>query len=125
MESAPGDERILPLEEEIRAGFEECTAFDPLITNRFVERNWYEAFYGRHVQQLAEWTRDAEILHVFPDLWPAYLDFAGTGEMEGAWRVDSPLFSFFLRGSPRGTASAPAGGCPRCGTRPYSRTDRT
>jgi hypothetical protein len=82
------------LNRQILSAWDDAIAFDSLMTNEFLKKSWYTPYYGDLVAKLAEWTSGAEILHRFPDEWPAYFDFTDTGELEGAMREETPLFNF-------------------------------
>ena len=62
------------INEEVIKGFGDAIAFDRLTACEFVRDYWYAAYYGNNVKQVAAWTKDAAILHRFPDQWPAVLD---------------------------------------------------
>jgi hypothetical protein len=59
--------------DEILRGFGDAIAFDRLTACEFVRDYWYAAYYGNNVKQVAAWTKDAAILHRFPDEWPTVL----------------------------------------------------
>ena len=62
------------LNEEVINGFGNAIEFDRLTICEFVRDYWYMTYYGKNVKQVAAWTKDAAILHRFPDQWPAVLD---------------------------------------------------
>lgn len=66
-------QRAQQINEEIILGFDKAIAFDRLTACEFVRDYWYAAYYGNNVKQVAAWTRDAQVLHRFPDQWPAVL----------------------------------------------------
>ncbi len=84
------------LNAEIRQAFIDDIAFDPHSNTMFVRDNWYHRVYGSRIDQVHEWLQNAEILHVFPDEWPAHFDLTKTGEMEGLFRPGSSAFDFMM-----------------------------
>jgi hypothetical protein len=60
--------------QELIKGFSDAIAFDRLTACEFVRDSWYMPYYGNNVKQVAAWTKDAAILHRFPDVWPSAMD---------------------------------------------------
>ncbi len=80
--------------EAIRQAFVDDIAFDPHTNTMFVRDNWYQRIYGARVEQVRGWIRDARVLFVFPDEWPAHFDLTKTGEREGLFQPVSTAFHF-------------------------------
>ena len=78
----------------IQQAFDDDKAFDPHTNSNFVKDVWYHRFYGGPVAQMAEWLEGAEVLHVFPDEWPAHFDMTSTGELEELFNPGSTAFDF-------------------------------
>ncbi len=81
------------LNEEMNKLFTEANTFDPNTTSLDVRERWHKAMYSNNVEKIAEWTKGANILHKFPDEWPAFLDLSEIGERLGAVREETPLFN--------------------------------
>ncbi len=80
---------------EILQAFDDDLKFDPNTNTMFVREAWYRRFYGDQVRKIKDWMEGAEVLHVFPDEWPAHFDFTKTGEAEELSYPASSGFDLF------------------------------
>lgn len=86
-------EKAGKLNAEMYALFNEANAHDSNTSTAEIRDGWNKTFYSDNVATIAGWTKDAKILHRFPDEWPAFLDAPENGERLGALQGETPLFN--------------------------------